>query len=89
MAPLTNEDCGIWLMVTYTLYSRSGPIKREAESFKPGCDRRDAALMLEARQEAEWGPGPIELHGIACRGWNSQAYWIEDTDDGEGVWMRD
>jgi hypothetical protein len=45
-------------------------------------DERDADLMLEAQHVAEWGPAAIELHGIACRGWNDRGYYRER------VWMR-
>lgn len=51
-------------------------------------DISDADLMLHAQEVAQFGPAAIELYGIAFRGWNSTPYWIEETDDGEGVWMR-
>ncbi len=82
-AALTEEDSHIWYgrsPLGYNLVLRHISIE---------CDRRDAALMLEVQQVAEWGPAAIELHGIACRGWNDRGYWIEDTDDGEGIWQRD
>lgn len=62
-APLTDEDCGIWLLVTFRLYARAGSPKSLPISFAPGCDRRDADLMLKAMKDRgvsvlvkEWGP---------------------------------
>jgi hypothetical protein len=46
-APLTDEDCGIWLVVTLRLYALAGSPKSLPISFLPGCDRRDADLMLQ------------------------------------------
>lgn len=75
---LTKEDLDIWVCRKWARYTFTI------------ADRRDAALMLEAQEIARWyGPAAIELHGIACRGWNDRGYWIEDTDDGEGLWQRD
>jgi hypothetical protein len=33
-------------------------------------DRSDAELMLEAQQIARFGPCPMQLYGIECRGWS-------------------
>lgn len=33
-------------------------------------DRRDAELMRVATQVARFGRSALELHGIACRGWD-------------------
>jgi hypothetical protein len=78
---LTEEDSRIWTRQARYAYDGSFFLSRNQ-------DRRDADLMLQAQEVAQFGPAAIELYGIACRGWNSSAYWIEDTADGEGIWQR-
>jgi hypothetical protein len=89
-APFTREDLWIWAG-RYT--RRSWTEVSTGDAFVAqmnviGQDNRDAELMLEAQEFAQFGPAAIELYGIAFRGWNSPAYWIEETEDGQGVWMR-
>lgn len=84
-APLTFLDSTIWLHVA-ARFSLDYPLRLDLVSGD--VDRRDAALMLHTQQIASFGPAAIELYGIPCRGWNEHGYWIEDTDDGEGVWCR-
>jgi hypothetical protein len=84
-AALTPEDEYIFGRVHGGWYRRFG--RFPTESFGP--DRRDADLMLEAQQCAKGGgPASIDVRGIACRGYNEHGYWIEDTEDGEGIWLR-
>jgi hypothetical protein len=37
-------------------------------------DCRDADLMLQAQEVAQFGPCPLELYGIPCRGWSIGSY---------------
>jgi hypothetical protein len=81
----TTEDTDIWVRVLerHGLYWYASNLIWFQEQ-----DRRDAELMLQAQEVAQFGPAAIELYGIACRGWNSTPYWIEETADGEGIWQR-
>jgi len=79
---LTKEDHDIWCRVTWDGHLHGW------HELAQDSDRRDAELMLRAQEVAQFGPAAIELYGIACRGWNSPPYWIEDTADGEGIWQR-
>jgi hypothetical protein len=85
-APLTLEDMAIWSGIQRRWIARFYNVLREHVTSE--VDRRDADLMLQAQEVAQFGPAAIELYGIACRGWNSTPYWIEETADGEGVWQR-
>jgi hypothetical protein len=83
-ANLTPEDTSIWCEV----YLRAGRRPEFGIVRAAAADRHDAELMLQAQEVAQFGPAAIELYGIAFRGWDSSAYWIEETADGEGIWMR-
>lgn len=86
-APLIPEDRLIWSRVELRFADGPGHLYLWIASMPADC--RDAALMLLAQRIAKGGgPAAIELYGIACRGWNELGYWIEDTEDGEGIWMR-
>jgi hypothetical protein len=84
VAPLTDEDMWAWCFALRKMDTKTSGSWSAYEQ----ADRRDADLMLQAQEVAQFGPAAIELYGIACRGWNSPPYWIEDTADGEGIWQR-
>ena len=45
-------------------------------------DRRDAELMLQAQEIAQFGPAAIQLFGIDCRGWTcDQLMWLDAQSD--------
>lgn len=45
-------------------------------------DRRDAELMLQAQEIAQFGPAAIQLFGIDCRGWAcDQLMWLDAQSD--------
>jgi hypothetical protein len=86
---LTPEDQAIWRAICCFSFHRQR-LSVCAEHQAQEQDRRDADLMLQAQEVAQFGPSAaIELYGIACRGWNVCAYWIErDDEEGEGTWHR-
>jgi hypothetical protein len=88
-APLTKEDWFAWNCVELRLIRAGVPGWSLRRWRYINGDERDAELMLSAQEVAQFGPAAIQLHGIDCRGWLSDRYSIEDTEDGEGVWRRD
>jgi hypothetical protein len=66
-APTTREDRAIWLRFNLPL-KKPRPKLAVSPAYHE-ADRRDAELMLEAQQIANFGDAAIELYGIAFRGW--------------------
>lgn len=83
--PMSGKDTDIWHLVVDRFYASKRAPRYAFTGLWSGSltqGRRDAELMLQAQEIAQFGPAAIQLFGIDCRGWTcDQLMWLDAQSD--------